>query len=146
VTFAAPPVSQPPISPPDPVSNAAHSQGHFLAVINEGDPVPLAQEAYILKLLDVYSKTIPKLQEDGLDQFVVPHPVMKLSGDCILLRDENPEDANSFNIRAYSAKAEVLQSKLFGNPLEHFMIEYQARIYKVLELESSRDKEMEIDL
>lgn len=71
---------------------------------------------------------------------------MKLSGDCILLRDENPESADGFDICAYSATAGLLQSKLFGNPLEHFMIEYQARIYKVMDLESPLGKEIDINL
>jgi hypothetical protein len=93
----------------------------------------------------MYVKISAKLQEEDLNQFAVPDPMMKLSGECILLRDGNPESAHNFDIRAYSTTAAILQSKLFGNPLEHFMIEYQARVYKVMDLESPLEKEMNID-
>jgi hypothetical protein len=145
VTFAAPPVSQPPIIP-DPARNAPHCRGSFLAVINEGDPVPLAQKEYILKLLEVYAKTSEKLVEENLEAFAVPDPVMKLSGKCLLLRDEDPGDLKSFKIRAFGTKAEVVQSKLFGNPLEHFMLEYQSRIYRVLDPEAPVEKKFEINI
>jgi hypothetical protein len=130
----------------DPHVNAPHCRGRFFAVINEGDPVPLAQKEYILALLEVYAKASVTLLEEGLDELTMPDPVMKLSGDCVLLRDEDPDNVQSFKIGAYSARAEVLQSKLFGNPLEHFIIEYLSRVYCVLELEASNDKEMDIDI
>ncbi|KAI1125635.1 Alpha/Beta hydrolase protein [Nemania abortiva] len=145
VTFAAPPVSRPPIVP-DPARNPQHAQGKFFAVINEGDPVPLAQREYIYALLDVYGKSIKKLEEEGLDKFKVPVPMMQLSGQCLLLRDEGPSRFLEFNIGAYSVEVDVLQSKLFGNPLEHFMIEYQSRIYRVLDLGKPIDKDMDIDI
>jgi hypothetical protein len=114
-------------------------------VINEEDPVPLAQKEYILTLLDVYSKTRERLMAEDLSKFKVPEPAMQLSGQYLLLRDENPSHWEEFNISAYSVEGDILQSKLFGNPLEHFMLEYQSRIYRVLNIEAPTEKNDDLE-
>jgi hypothetical protein len=130
----------------DPASNPQHAKGNFFALINEGDPVPLAQREYIYTLLDVYIKNIERLEAEDPKNFKVPNPVLRLSGECLILRDKDPSRWQEFHIGAYSVVADILQSKLFGNPLEHLMIEYQSRIYRVLGLELPIEKENSIDL
>jgi hypothetical protein len=44
----------------------------------------------------------------------------------------------------YRVTAATVQSKLFGNPLLHFMLEYQARIDKLLGLVSDDDSKLEL--
>lgn len=145
ITFAAPPVSQPPIVL-DIEKNPQHARGRFIAIINEGDPVTLAQKEYILTLLEVYAKTLDRLKMEDLSTFTVPAPILKLSGQCILLRDQDPTQWGKLEIAPYSVAAEMLQQKLFGNPLEHFMFEYQTRVYRVLELEPPEQIESSICL
>jgi hypothetical protein len=109
-----------------------HAKGRFIAIINEGDPVPLAQKEYILTFLGVYVKSRKVIEAKVGAGFSVPDQVLKLSGDCVLLRVLDPK---SFDIGWYSVHANIVQTKLFGNPQEHFMIDYRARIYGVLGLE-----------
>ena len=82
-----------------------------------------------MALLSVYAKREEELVAEIQAGFAVPDPVLRLSGQCVLLRDLSPND---FDIGAYSVDADAIQKKLFGNPLEHFMIEYRARVYRVL--------------
>ncbi|KAK2624630.1 hypothetical protein QTJ16_005823 [Diplocarpon rosae] len=56
VTFGAPPVSLLPLSTP---ANPALRKSIFLSFVNEGDPVPRADKAYIRSLLDLYSSPAP---------------------------------------------------------------------------------------
>ncbi|KAL2064148.1 hypothetical protein VTL71DRAFT_4642 [Oculimacula yallundae] len=56
VSFGAPPVSLLPLSRP---SNPALRKSLFLSFVNEGDPVPRADKAYVRSLLDLYSSPAP---------------------------------------------------------------------------------------
>lgn len=56
VTFGAPPVSLLPLARPD---NPALRKSIFLSFVNEGDPVPRADKAYVRSLLDLYSTPAP---------------------------------------------------------------------------------------
>ncbi|XMA20092.1 hypothetical protein WAI453_012883 [Rhynchosporium graminicola] len=56
VSFGAPPVSLLPLSRP---SNPALRKSIFLSFVNEGDPVPRADKAYVCSLLDLYSSPAP---------------------------------------------------------------------------------------
>ena len=143
VTFAAPPVCQSPITT-DPNEMAAHHRGEFLAVINEGDPAPLAQKEYILKLLEVCAKSLQKLEEEGVENSQLPSPTLRLSGGLLLMRDEKPDEWNKCQTGMYKVTAETVQAKLFGNPLLHFMTEYRARLYHLLGLVADDDSIIEL--
>lgn len=56
ITFGAPPVSLLPIERPPP---GAPPKSLFLSFINEGDPVPRADRAYVRSLLDLYASPAP---------------------------------------------------------------------------------------
>ncbi|KAK0121970.1 hypothetical protein ONS95_010241 [Cadophora gregata] len=56
VSFGAPPVSLLPLSRPP---NPALRKSIFLSFVNEGDPVPRADKAYVRSLLDLYSSPAP---------------------------------------------------------------------------------------
>ncbi|KAL8912275.1 MAG: hypothetical protein Q9172_007530, partial [Xanthocarpia lactea] len=76
-------------------------------IVNEGDPVPQAQEEFIKTLIDVY---------------------VLASGHQVILRDADPDDLDSNNIQVYTTESSVLEKKLFGNPFVHPMKEYLDRI------------------
>jgi hypothetical protein len=81
-----------------------------------------------MSLLTVYKKTDQQIDDEAAG-FTVPPPILRLSGDLVLLRVLNDEDLSP---RWYSVTADDVQSKLFGNPIEHEMSEYRARIYRLL--------------
>lgn len=56
VTFGAPPVSLLPLTTP---KTLALRKSLFLSFVNEGDPVPRADKAYVRSLLDLYSSPVP---------------------------------------------------------------------------------------
>merc|ERR1712093_968503 len=56
VSFGAPPVSLLPLSRP---SNPNLRKSIFLSFVNEGDPVPRADKAYVRSLLDLFSTPAP---------------------------------------------------------------------------------------
>jgi len=56
ISFGAPPVSLLPLKKPD---KSALKKSVFLSFVNEGDPVPRADKAYIRSLLDLYATPAP---------------------------------------------------------------------------------------
>jgi hypothetical protein len=56
ISFGAPPVSLLPLAKPN---NPALKKSLFYSFVNEGDPVPRADKAYIRSLLDLYSHPAP---------------------------------------------------------------------------------------
>jgi Lipase (class 3) len=56
ISFGAPPVSLLPLAKPN---NPALRKSLFYSFVNEGDPVPRADKAYIRSLLDLYSTPAP---------------------------------------------------------------------------------------
>ena len=61
VTFGTPPVSILPITKPD---NPIFQKWLFFSFVNEGDPVPRAEKAYIRSLVDLYISPAPPGSED----------------------------------------------------------------------------------
>ena len=116
ITFAVPPITLPAITCP--------KNNLFLTFLNEGDPVGLAQPAYINCLLDVYARAIPTELVDA----EVPDPIYTTSGTCIILRDVSPDDADDVLPAAFLVDPEVLSQVLFGNPILHSMREYLDRV------------------
>jgi hypothetical protein len=100
----------------------------FLSVINEGDPVVLAQEDYVAALLEVILVPESLFREKHPDGVQMPDPFFKISGNCILLRDPDPEDSNAEDIQPCMVASNIIESRLFGNPFVHGMKEYLSRI------------------
>lgn len=96
----------------------------FLSIVNEGDPVPLAQTKYVESLLEAYARPPPAEAVD----WDLPDPYYSFSGTCILLRDTAPDDADVLDIQAFSAEPAMLNKALFGNLMLHSMTEYRDRI------------------
>ncbi|OZJ04123.1 hypothetical protein BZG36_02822 [Bifiguratus adelaidae] len=125
ITFGAPPLAsvhiphgQPPL----------HKPGAFLSFINEGDPVPLAQEEYIKALIDVYVLSNDDLKKRYSQGYHVPPPRLRVSGTCVVLRDVDPHDAEQMALQACITNSEVVEKKLFGNPYVHPMKVYLERV------------------
>ncbi|KAI9804121.1 MAG: hypothetical protein M1825_001523 [Sarcosagium campestre] len=59
ITFGAPPLSLLPLYKPSPSTTPPLRKSLFLSFINEGDPVPRANKAYVLSLLNLYSTPSP---------------------------------------------------------------------------------------
>lgn len=115
---------------PIPHGTETAKPGLFINIINEGDPVPLAQENYIYCLLDVFA--LPEHEIiTRCENFRVPPPVLYGSGDCLILRDADRNSADSAEIDACIVERRVLDTKLFGNPFVHSMKIYLERIEKL---------------
>jgi hypothetical protein len=102
-------------------------------VINEGDPVPLAQKEYIKALISVYALSDKDIATKYPDGFKIPDPTLRISGNCVILMDADPEDAKETVVRARGAEAQVVEKKLFGNPFVHLMVEYLERVERLAE-------------
>lgn len=125
ITFGAPPVSTSCIE----LKADQHpmlKQGVFLSIINEGDPIVLAQESYINTLISIYVLSPQGFEKEYGKLDETPKQVYHVSGQCIVLRDEDPDneenDLGSF--KAYVIVNSLLESCLFGNPFMHMMDEY----------------------
>ena len=60
ITFGAPPISLLPLQKP---SEMRLQKSIFLSFINEGDPVPRADKAYVRSLINLYSSPAPRSSE-----------------------------------------------------------------------------------
>lgn len=125
VTFGTPPIASIPLHKRQGVPSYP---GLFLSIINEGDPVPQAQEEFIKTLIDVYVLNFKDLSERYPNGVNVPQGHFTASGNTVILRDVDPNDENTNNIRPYTTESHLLARKLFGNPFVHFMSEYLERI------------------
>lgn len=91
--------------------------------------MPLAQSEYVKALLTIYASEREDLELYAGDGYPIPNPVLQLSGKCILMRIADPTE---FDIEACVVEAEVVQQKLFGNPLEHMMDDYRERVNRIV--------------
>lgn len=97
-------------------------------IINEGDPVPLSQESYVRSLLELYALSEDDLEERYPKGFCVPEPAFRMSGCCVVLQDVEPDNVAATGWQALTAQADVVEKKLFGNPLVHNMGHYLERV------------------
>ncbi|KAK3291315.1 Alpha/Beta hydrolase protein [Chaetomium fimeti] len=124
ITFGAPPITTIPIQPP---ARDPFRSGLFLSIINEGDPVPLAQKEYIDAVIQVFVLSPEKAEELYHDGYPVPRPVFRASGTCVVLRDQ---DASNLALNRWTAvliPEERLHQKLFANVAVHSGSEYLER-------------------
>ncbi|KAL9615894.1 MAG: hypothetical protein Q9160_009180, partial [Pyrenula sp. 1 TL-2023] len=124
VTFGAPPVAS------KPIAEIRGNATNFFAIINEGDPVPLAQEEYIKSLLSIYVLSKEAFENAYPDPpgYIVPTPKLRVSGPCLVLRDVDPDDPDETAIAAVDVEAKHLESRMFGNFLLHSLSIYIKRI------------------
>ncbi|KAK3298107.1 Alpha/Beta hydrolase protein [Chaetomium fimeti] len=123
IVFGAPPVVASPILKP----RSPHFQsGLFLNVVNERDPIPLAQQEYIHLLLNCFSRA-QESKEPSTESLRAPKPILRVSGTCIVLMDVCGETGQT-EWRAVEVAPEVLETKLFGDPTMHDAGNYVARI------------------
>ena len=128
ITFGTPPISSIPLH----TSLTSNKQpGLFLHIVNEGDPVPLAQEEFIRMLVEVYVLTPKDLSERYPGGVKVPQGHFRASGNLIILRDVDPDDGDGDEIRAFNTDTGLLETKLFGNPFVHPMDKYVEHIEKI---------------
>ncbi|KAI4231349.1 MAG: hypothetical protein LQ349_005674 [Xanthoria aureola] len=102
--------------------------GVFLSIVNEGDPVPQAQEEFIKTLIDVYMLSREDLDRRYPDGIAIPRGTFRASGHPVILRDAEPDDLHPNLIEIHRTDSRILQQKLFGNPFIHPMREYLDRI------------------
>ena len=137
IVFGAPPI----------VSSPMHSLADsslFLSIVNEGDPVVLLQEEYFKTLLSIYLLPRKEIDRNFLSRFVVPSPVLRSSGTCVVLRNRDPDDPYEDGIYAVEVAAVDLEKKLFGNFFMHYKEVYLARVERlaVEELERFEQENM----
>lgn len=153
VTFGAPPCALRPLFP-TPSPEAEHSL--FYAFINEGDPVPRADMAYVRSLLSLYaapppSSVIARTYDTitrNLDQsteWKPPPAQLSLAGQLVVLRrkkngdrDEPTKVAGSQSsepseedVEACLTTDEVVRQAVFGDPYVHIIDVYKRRIDQV---------------
>jgi len=130
ITFGAPPVAsiRIPRSPHNP-------GGEFIAVINEGDPVAEAQEDYLITLIAVYvlSKHVFQSKYPNGRGFTIPAPVLRVSGDCVVLREVAPDDEHGLGVDALKVEGDLVEQRLFGDPFVHLKDVYLNRVQLLAE-------------
>ncbi|KAJ5160906.1 uncharacterized protein N7482_007910 [Penicillium canariense] len=152
VTFGAPPISLWPLATPRPAQ--ALSRSFFIAVVNEGDPVPRADKAYFFSLLDLYASPAPAPIWTTLASgskpissvhWKVPRTTLSIAGRIALLRARGRFHGRSATMHNPSVHAPPvlppredlelcgttdaeLSGVVFGDPLMHTMDLYARRI------------------
>lgn len=78
ITFGTPPLSLLPLTKPN---SPRHNKSLFLSFINEGDPVPRADKAYVRSLLDLYTSPLPGTNclANLIPSVARPRPALKAS-------------------------------------------------------------------
>ena len=147
ITFGTPPVSLLPIAKSN---NPRYKKSLFLSFINEGDPVPRADRAYVRSLLDLYTSPAPgssclasvippkprffrRKSQEANDSPSAPLPVWNVppgslsnAGRLVVLRASN--NAGEDDITAVVTTDQQLRGVVFGNPVMHMMKVYARRI------------------
>jgi len=145
LTFGTPPISLLPLTkPPTP----RHKKSLFLSFINEGDPVPRADKAYIRSLLRLYASpspnspcsTVPlpllkpcKRPKPKRTQsapvvgpkdwiWEVPEGTLSNAGRLVVLRD------GKGGVKAETTCDQELRRVVFGDPVMHMMKVYAQRV------------------
>nr|KMM70920.1 hypothetical protein CPAG_07229 [Coccidioides posadasii RMSCC 3488] len=147
VSFGAPPVSAQPLNKP---TEKDFQNWLFFSIINEGDPVTLAERPYVRSLIDLYNTPPPPVQPAGFLSrkfaFLIsrdrkkfdkrkatsavwsrPAPKLTLPGGLIILRGNEGKEGKQC-ARAYLTRNEELARVVFGDVSMHSMALYQKRV------------------
>ena len=159
VTFGAPPCTLRPLFP-TPSPESEHSL--FSAFINEGDPVPRADKAYVRSLLSLYASPAPSsfvsrtydtitYKVDRSSDWKIPPAHLSLAGQLVVLRRKsNDKDVlakmgslhmESEDVEACLTTDEDVRKVVFGDPAMHMMSIYARRIGQV-EVMDVRSREL----
>ncbi|KAH7022656.1 Alpha/Beta hydrolase protein [Ilyonectria destructans] len=111
ITFGAPPITTKPLSP-------FQADSVFLSIVNDGDPVPRADNKYINALLRLFSGPMP---EEGT-KYVLPPRVLFNAGQVVVALDD------CRLVRPNEFGAGSLAETVMGNKRAHPMKEYRRRI------------------
>jgi Lipase (class 3) len=165
ITFGAPPVTSPPIPSPSQLLACSPSElarggireknalnlTAFYAIINEGDPIPRADEKYIDALLRVFvslgppkSSHLSKMPDSSVSSqlagisldgrgkqgpvYQLPEMELKNAGTQLLIRKRDSRSTARFWNVPEDGNEGSLQSMLFGNPRMHRMLTYLERL------------------
>lgn len=131
--------------------------GKFWSVVNEGDPVPQAQEQFIKRLIEVYVLKRTDLKTRYPEDVSIPRGHFRASGHTVILRDEDSDNVGDGDddIGAYTTSSTMLETRLFGNGFVHSSDLYRERIVQLArtasietdcEEGSEEDKEIAIGL
>jgi hypothetical protein len=130
ITFGAPPITTSPVLRPE---LPPFQTGLFFNVVNEEDPVPLMQPAYVNSLLTFFTLNDEDLKKHLAEKhpngFTLPAAFFRVTEPCIVLRADDATDVDAVGWNAVKIQGEKLERKLFGNPAVHSMEEgYLVRI------------------
>lgn len=152
VTFGTPPVSLLPLAKPD---RPGLRKSLFLSFVNEGDPVALADKAYVRSLLELLASPPPPplprpKPRDGLGRpdkpssraapvsWPVPAATLRNAGRIVVLRSGSPHapsaDRKTVKQRldegvvAATCHEDQLRGVVWGDPVCHLMSLYAARV------------------
>jgi hypothetical protein len=132
--------------------------GKFLSIVNEGDPIPQAQEEFIKRLIEVFVLKPSVLKRRYPGGIIIPKGHFRASGQTIVLRLENPdeigdEDDHGELVGAYTTLSSTLEMVLFGDPFVHSSDLYMKRFMQLArstsansDLEDAEDKGLVIEL
>jgi hypothetical protein len=139
ITFGAPPSAVRPLRPtPSPDSE----ESLFYAFINEGDPVPRADKAYVRSLLNLYASPAPNsskwrkyektTKKPRSAIWEVPPASLSLAGHLVVLRNTSTEHEQPMmskrEVEACVTSDDVVRNAIFGDPGMHMMKLYSQRI------------------
>lgn len=146
VTFGAPPLSLYPLQLPR-RNRLSPDRSMFFAFINEGDPVPRAEKAYIFSLVELYTSPTAKAHDRRRKplRWKLPQATLSTGGQLVILRRQRQRHHRSFsdgsvlcrsgpvsaageNIEACTISHDQLREAVFGDPLKHTMDLYARRI------------------
>ncbi|KAL4946414.1 Alpha/Beta hydrolase protein [Aspergillus oleicola] len=113
IVFGSPPVSSPGL-------NTRNASSTFLSIINEGDPVPRIDKAYIESLLTIYISPMP-LSSDTRE---LPEMTLENAGRILLLKDGVSGLCTVADDGDQEKTKSVMETTIFGNPRAHKMDMY----------------------
>lgn len=143
VTFGAPPVSLYPLQLPRWNRLSPHHRSMFFAFINEGDPVPRAEKAYLFSLVELYTSptttttTTTANRRSKPLRWKLPQATLSTGGQLVLLRRQRQRHRSSGavlrrgegeGVEACMISYAQLRDAVFGDPLKHTMDLYARRI------------------
>jgi hypothetical protein len=104
-------------------------EGRFYNILNEGDPLVLAQLDYLVPLREVWLCPLAELQQ--LNDMELPTLFFKPAEPFLLLRNTQEETPGEESLQICKVEPSHMEKKLFGNIPKHYMGEYRRRVFKL---------------